>query len=187
MMARLPASIDEINALSQAAFIGLFGDVFEHSPWVAEAAWARRPWLSRQALQATMGSIVREASPERQLALIGAHPDLVGRAALAGTLSPASATEQTRAGLDPGRISPAEIERFTMANHAYRARFAMPFVICAREHSKATILAALEQRLEHERATEISTALAEIEKIAGYRLADLVAAESLASPPARPA
>jgi 2-oxo-4-hydroxy-4-carboxy-5-ureidoimidazoline decarboxylase len=170
---RLPLAA--VNALSAEAFVDRFGGVFEHSPWVAEGAADRRPWATLADLHRAMCAVVRGAAREQQLALIRAHPDLVGRAALAGTLTRESTAEQRAAGLDPGALTPEEIARFRDGNAAYRGRFGFPFVICAREHSKAAILAALETRLANDREEEIAVALAEIEKIARLRLADLVA------------
>ncbi|HYO29261.1 MAG TPA: 2-oxo-4-hydroxy-4-carboxy-5-ureidoimidazoline decarboxylase, partial [Thermomicrobiales bacterium] len=173
-------SIDQVNALPRPVFVAAFGGVFEHSPWVAEGAWERRPWRSLPELHAAMCATVREAGVERQLALIRSHPDLVGRAALAGTLTRASSAEQAAAGLDPGRLAPDEVARFAEANAAYQARFGFPFVVCARENAKEAILAGMADRLGNAPEAEIATALGEIEKIAWYRLADLVAAEPAA-------
>ena len=114
------------------------------------------------------------AGEERQLALIRAHPDLAGRAALAGQLTRESQAEQRAAGLEATALDPAEIARFESANFDYRAKFGMPFVICAREHQRSSILDALAARSQNERATEIQTALDEIGKIAWHRLTDLV-------------
>ena len=168
-------SIDQVNALPRPVFVAAFGGVFEHSPWVADGAWERRPWRSLRELHAAMCATVREAGVERQLALIRAHPDLVGRAALAGTLTRASSAEQAAAGLDPGRLSADEVARFAEANAAYQARFDFPFVVCARENAKEAILAGMAERLGNAPEAEITTALGEIERIAWYRLADLVA------------
>ncbi len=168
-------AIGEINALDRDAFVERLGSVFENSPWIAATAWPLRPFSSRQALHRAMCDIVDRASPDDQLALIQAHPDLVGQAALAGRLTRASTAEQAAAGLDLDRLTPEERAAFATNNHAYRERFGFPFVICARENKKAAILAGFAARLEHDRAEEIGIALAEIAKIAHYRLVDLVA------------
>jgi len=107
---------------------------------------------------------------DKQLALIRAHPDLVGRAALAGTLTAASNQEQASAGLN--QLTPEEIATFQEYNAAYQNKFGFPFVICARLNRKEAILAGFERRLPQARDQEIATALAEIYKIAGFRLAD---------------
>jgi OHCU decarboxylase len=115
-----------------------------------------------------MVAIVRDAPNDAQVALIAAHPDLAGRVAREGRLTAASSSEQAGAGLDA--LTPEEIATFDSANGAYRERFGFPFVICARENTKASILAALAQRVRNDRATEIATALAEIAKIAWLRI-----------------
>jgi OHCU decarboxylase len=114
------------------------------------------------------------APRERQLALIRAHPDLAGRAAVAGELTAESEREQASAGLD--RLTPEEYEDFQRLNSAYRDKFGFPFVVCVREHSKETILASAAARLGHSRPEEVETALGEIARIARLRLADLVEA-----------
>ena len=109
---------------------------------------------------------------DRQVALIQAHPDLAGKAAIAGELTAELAREQSSAGLS--RLAPEQFATFTRLNQAYRERFGFPFVICAREHSAAGILEHFATRLEHPRDQEIATALGEIAKIARLRLLDAV-------------
>ncbi|MBX3566037.1 MAG: 2-oxo-4-hydroxy-4-carboxy-5-ureidoimidazoline decarboxylase [Sphingomonas sp.] len=134
--------------------------LFEHSPWVEERAASR----SHADLMAAMYA----ASSEEQLALIRAHPELAGKAAVDGTLTQASAAEQASAGLD--RLTRAEFERFHTLNAAYREKFGMPFIICVRLTDKAGILAAMEHRLGNDRDTEIATALEQIGEIVRLRL-----------------
>jgi OHCU decarboxylase len=165
-------SIAALNAADRAAFVAAVGFAFEHSPWIAEAAWERRPFADLAALHAALVSVVAAAPAERQIALIAAHPDLAGRVAREGRLTAASRGEQAAAGLD--RLTPEQRARFDAANAAYRARFGFPFVICAREHDTASILAALERRAGASREAEIATALGEIAKIARLRLGDAV-------------
>lgn len=172
-----PWAIAEINGLDRDAFVARFGGLFEGSPWIAAETWPARPFSSVEALHAVLCRTMRAADSERQVALIRAHPDLVGRAALAGTLTRASTGEQSAAGLDPGRLSEDEVRAFTAYNTAYRERFGFPFVICAREHTKRSILNGFAARLENSRETELATALGEVEKIAWYRLVDLVHGE----------
>jgi len=167
----------QINALPRADFVATFGGIFEHSPWVADAAWEQRPWDSLRTMHAAMCAVVGAADSVRQLALIRAHPDLVGRAALAGSLTRSSTAEQVAAGLDPGRLSPLEIARFAEATAAYQERFGFPFVVCARANTKDAILLGFSTRLGNTPEAEVATALSEIEKIAWFRLAVLVAAE----------
>jgi 2-oxo-4-hydroxy-4-carboxy-5-ureidoimidazoline decarboxylase len=171
----------EIDDLDREAFVERLGFLFEGSPWVAAAGWESRPWGTREALHRALCAVVAGAGEERQLALIRAHPDLVGKAALAGTLTRESTAEQRAAGLDPDALTPDEIDRFAAANAAYTARFGFPFVICARENRKASILAGLDARVGNDRETEIATALREIERIAWHRLADVVADNDVSS------
>lgn len=151
--------------LDDAAFVARYRELFEHSPWVVERAARRRPF---QDVYRGLMQVVHDASPDDQVALIRAHPELAGKAAIDRTLTAASAAEQASAGLD--RLSEDEFKRFHALNQAYRQRFGFPFVICVRLHDKAGILAALEQRLDASRDAEIATALAEIGKIVHLRL-----------------
>jgi OHCU decarboxylase len=154
-----------------ADFVERYGPLFEHSPWVAECGWEKRPFTDRDDLHAKLCEAMYEAPREQQLDLIRAHPDLAGRAAIEGTLTPDSAREQSSAGLD--RLSAEQYEAFTRTNTAYRERFGFPFVVCVREHDKASILATAEARLQHDPEQEVRTALDEIAKIARLRLQDL--------------
>ena len=138
---------------------------FEHSPWVEARADARPSSGDRHA---DLMAVVREASPDEQLALIRAHPELAGKAAVDGSLTRASAAEQASAGLD--RLTQAEFDRFHALNAAYRERFGFPFIICVRLTDKAGILAAMERRLANDRETEIATALGQIGEIVRLRL-----------------
>jgi 2-oxo-4-hydroxy-4-carboxy-5-ureidoimidazoline decarboxylase len=165
-------SISQINALSAAEFTSVFGPVFEHSPWIAEATADQRPVAGFEKLHAKLCETVRTAPVEKQLALIEAHPDLVGRAAPAGTLTSESTKEQATAGLN--NLTSAEIALFQKQNSAYREKFGFPFIICARLNKKDAILAGFERRLQNTREVEIKTALEEIFKIAELRLRDLV-------------
>ena len=140
--------------------------LFEHSPWIEERAASRR--------HADLMAVVHAATRDEQLALIRAHPELAGKAAIDRTLTEASAAEQASAGLD--RLTPTEFERFHALNTAYRARFGFPFIICVRLTDKAGILAAMEQRLANDREAEIATALRQIGEIVRLRLADEAAA-----------
>jgi 2-oxo-4-hydroxy-4-carboxy-5-ureidoimidazoline decarboxylase len=150
------------------AFVATYGPLFEHSPWVAEDAYERGPYADRAALEAGLAETMYAAPRERQVALVRAHPDLAGKAAIDGSLTPDSAREQASAGLD--RLSPGEYEALTAANAAYREKFGFPFVICVRDHDKASILAAAQQRLGNDPGTELRTALREIARIAHHRL-----------------
>lgn len=168
----MPAALAELNACDAARFVAVCGPLYEHSPWVAERAFSCRPFASREALHEALVAAVHAATPDEQLALIRAHPDLVGRLAREGRLTAASTGEQAAAGLD--RLTPDEVAAFERYNAAYRDRFDFPFVICAREHRKEAILAAFPARLEHTPEQEKATALAEIGRIGWLRLLDAV-------------
>ena len=161
-----------LNALDEEAFTATVGPVFEDSPWLARAAARRRPFASLDALEAALFDELRGAGVERQTALIAAHPDLAGRLAREGRLTPASRAEQRGAGLDT--LTDDERARFDRLNAAYRTRFNFPFVICVRAQTKHSILEAMERRVQHTREDEIATALDEIGAIARLRLHDLV-------------
>ncbi|TYC89203.1 2-oxo-4-hydroxy-4-carboxy-5-ureidoimidazoline decarboxylase [Novosphingobium sp. BW1] len=144
------------------------GALFEHSLWV-EARADAAPTLGDR--HADLMAVVHAASRDEQLALIRAHPELAGKAAIDRTLTQASASEQASAGLD--RLTPAEYEEFHALNAAYRERFDFPFIICVRLTDKAGILAAMRARLANDRETEIATALLQIGEIVRLRLEDL--------------
>lgn len=161
-----------LNQMGQADFVALMGGVYEESPWIAEAAWEARPFASLRQLHQAMERVVANAGTSRQLDLIRAHPDLVGRAAREGRLTAASTKEQAGAGLH--NLDHREIGLFEEYNAAYHENFGFPFVICARENKKESILTAFPVRLQNPRDREIATALAEISKIAWFRLVDMV-------------
>ena len=161
----------QINHFSHAEFVRVIGPVFENSPWIAETTWSKKPFASVEALHAVFCETVKSAGEEKQLAMICAHPDLVGKLALVGQLTKESVNEQASAGL--GKLSPEEIELFQKNNAVYKQKFGFPFVICARLNKTAAILAGFEQRLENSQGQEIQTALEEIFKIAELRLRDL--------------
>ncbi|WP_206244001.1 2-oxo-4-hydroxy-4-carboxy-5-ureidoimidazoline decarboxylase [Novosphingobium terrae] len=161
-------SLNAINALPTDAFVARYGALFEHSPWVAERAAALRPFAD---LHGGLMQALEAASAEEKLALIRAHPELAGKAAIDKTLTQASTAEQASAGLD--RLTPEEFARFHDLNAAYRTAHDMPFIICVRLTDKAGILAAMEARAANDTQTEVATALAEIGKIVKLRLEDM--------------
>ncbi len=171
-MIKRQLKLQEINALDQEGFVSALGGVFEGPPWIVTEAWQARPFASVEELHRALCAVMYHAPRERQIALIRDHPDLVGRAALAGTLTPESSSEQASAGLD--RLSPEEIATFTRLNQEYHERFGFPFVICVRENKKEGILTGFTARLNNTREQEIRTALDEIAKICSLRLRDLV-------------
>jgi OHCU decarboxylase len=161
--------------------VDLLGHLFEHSPWVIAETWDQRPFGTIADLHHALCATMKAASGARKLSLIGAHPDLVGRAALAGTLTPSSKQEQAAAGLGSDNLSEDEIAAFSTANAAYTERFGFPFVICARENRKSRILEGFDERLTHDRDTEIATALEQIARIAWYRLVGVVDDDNVSS------
>lgn len=161
-----------LERADRAAFVAALGGVFEHSPWIAEAAWERRPFGSRAALHRVMVGIVRAAGRERQLALIRGHPELGGAAALAGTLSDASNREQGSAGL--GTAGAEELARLRELNRRYRETFGFPFVMAVKGRASADIVAAFGERLAQPQEVEFERALQEIARIAELRLEALV-------------
>jgi 2-oxo-4-hydroxy-4-carboxy-5-ureidoimidazoline decarboxylase len=165
-------SLPEINSLDRSAFTAMLGHLFEHSPWIAEQTWARRPFRDTAHLHAELCATMRAASRDQHAALIRAHPDLAGRLARQKQLTAESTREQASAGLD--RLSDAELAEFEKLNRSYRARFRFPFIICARLNAKDAILSAMKARLENPLETEFATALAEIEKIARLRLDEVL-------------
>lgn len=169
-MARL--TVAQVNALDRAGFVAAFGCVAEHSPWVAEAAADAGPFASLTALHAALVAAIAAAGPERRLELLRAHPDLAGRAALAGELTAASSGEQAAAGLD--RLTGEEFARFGEMNRHYRERFGFPFVMAVRHADKHRILAAFAHRLRNDPAREAEEAVGEVAKIVWLRLLDLV-------------
>lgn len=167
-------SLDELNEAGTADFVAALGDIYEHSPWVAEAVASLRPFARLADLAEAMAAAVRAVDPERQLALIRLHPDLAGKAARAGALTADSTAEQASAGLD--RLSEAEFADFHRLNDAYRARFASPFIVCVRRHSKGSILRQFERRLGNSPQAERANTLSEIFRIAALRLDQRVTA-----------
>ncbi len=161
-------NLAELNALSREEFTLVVGPVFEHSPWVAERTSTQRPFATRADMHASLCETVRKASDLEKMALLRAHPDLVGRAVLTSE----SKTEQASAGLE--HLSAEEVQLFEAHNREYQERFGFPFIICARLNKKDAILRAFPERLQNSREKEIETALREIYKIAELRLRDLV-------------
>ena len=155
--------------MSTQAFVDRFGGIYEHSPWVAEcAASVLGEDAGIEEIARIMADCVDNASHERRLELIRAHPDLAGRAQVAGELTEESTVEQSSAGLD--RCTPEEFASFQRLNDAYREKFRFPFVMAVRESSRAEILDAFEKRLENDYDMEFETALIEIHRIARLRL-----------------
>jgi 2-oxo-4-hydroxy-4-carboxy-5-ureidoimidazoline decarboxylase len=161
-------SLSQLNALRDADFIAALADIYEHSPWVAQAASVQRPFATLAALHQAMTAAVLAAPLETKHTLIKAHPDLAGKAARAGKLTADSTQEQASVGLD--RLSEQEFVRFHRLNDDYRAKFGIPFIVCVRRHSKDSILREFERRIAQDGADEFETALNEIFRIAALRL-----------------
>lgn len=165
-------TLERLNTLNQSDFVAALGGIFEGPPWIVSEAWATRPFSSVDALYAALCQVMYSAPIERKVALIQAHPDLVGRAARAGTLGPASTAEQAAAGLN--ELTADEIATFARLNAEYQQRFGFPFVICARENKKESILAGFAARMRNTREQEIAAALDEIARICRLRLLDTI-------------
>lgn len=171
MTSTKPWTLDGLNECSRNGFVAALGAVFEHAPWVAEAAFGQRPFATVAAVHKAMADALRQADAERQLSVIRAHPELGSRLARAD-LTTASQAEQGSLGLD--RLSEAEFDRFTEFNATYRARFGFPFIICVRRHTRDSILRQFAGRLGNNEATERAAALDEIALITRLRLVEML-------------
>lgn len=167
-------ALERINRMDRNAFLDAFGEVYEHSPWVAERALARRPFPSLDALAGAMQAVVTGSPREAQLALIRAHPELTGREAVSGRRMTQPPGEQSRLRLD--KLSRAEFERLARLNRRYRERHRFPCVIALRLHrSRDTVYAEFERRTGNDTESEIALALEQIGHIARGRLENLAA------------
>jgi 2-oxo-4-hydroxy-4-carboxy-5-ureidoimidazoline decarboxylase len=160
-------TVGELNMLDRSGFIEALGWVFEQSPWVAERAWAARPFADPDALHDAMTEQVERAADAEKLALLRAHPDLGARA----RLSPASSEEQAGAGLDT--LTSGESERLHSLNAAYGSRFGFPFLLAVKGGTKHDVLRALQARMEAAPEDEYREALRQVCRIARFRLADI--------------
>jgi beta-ureidopropionase / N-carbamoyl-L-amino-acid hydrolase len=161
-----------LNAMPADEFVMALGGLFEHSPWVPEGAAAARPFPNVLAMHGALCDVVRKAGEARQLALIRAHPELAGRAAVRGELTAASTREQAGAGLS--QCTREQFQSLNRLNTAYNERFGFPFIVAVKGHTPDTVIAAMTNRLRNDAATERETALNQIYRIARFRLADLV-------------
>lgn len=158
---------EEVNQMNRKEFIQKVGWVFEHSPWVASAAWENIPFESHEHLLQTMIDIVQNAEKSMQLALLREHPDLGTRL----QMSEISKKEQAGAGLN--QLSKEELEEFVSLNRCYVQKFKFPFILAVKGQSKESILAAMKQRVNNSYNEEFNIALLEVYKIAGFRLNDI--------------
>ena len=157
--------------MARDEFVAAYGGIFEHSPWVAEDAFALELGPAHDSavgLHNALCRAFRRADPARRLDVLRAHPDLAGKLAAAKRLTASSAREQASAGLDA--LTDEERAAFTELNDAYAARHGFPFIIAVRDHDKAGILAAFRRRIEHDRETEFAEACRQVERIARLRL-----------------
>ncbi len=161
-------TIAQLNALSRDQFVEAIGWVFEHSPWVAEGAWPRRPFRDVDELHRVMMAVVTDADREHQAALLRAHPDLGAGA----RMSDASVGEQAGAGLD--RLTPDDFARLQRLNAAYREKFGFPFLLAVKGSTSQQILAALDERLPRAADEEFAEALRQVYRIARFRLEELI-------------
>lgn len=173
-MKAMQTTLDQLNVMPADAFVTVLAGVFEHSPWVAEIAAQQRPFASIDALHAAMSQAVERAGGEKQLALINAHPELAGKAAVRGELTAESTREQSGAGLD--LCTQEEFDKLQSLNAAYREKFGFPFILAVRGYDRHGIIANFEKRVNHDRAEELRTSLDQIYRIARFRLNDLIAA-----------
>ena len=161
-------TLADVNAMDLGRFAAAFGDVAEHSPWVAKAAAAQRPYATRDAMIAAFEKALHAASHDMQLLLIRAHPDLAGRAKLTAD----STNEQKSAGLDT--LSADEFARFTELNDVYKTRFGFPFIFAVKGATKHQILESFEKRIHNSRQDEFDMALTQVMRIFRFRIEDRV-------------
>ena len=168
-------ALSDLNTCSKADFVAALANIFEHSPWVAEQAASMRPFAGVTALFAAMKAAVDRAAPETRLTLIKGHPDLANKTQRAAGLTAESTAEQDGLGLD--RLSDAEFEAFDRLNNAYRAKFGFPYIVCARRHTRDSVLRDFERRLPNDAAAEMRKSVEEICRIAALRVDQLVASD----------
>lgn len=167
-------TLADLNGMDEAQFVRTLGGVFEHSPWVAQRAYAQRPFASVAALHAAMNGVVAGAPVAEQLALLRAHPELAGKAAIRGELTADSTSEQGGAGLTS--CTREEFERLTELNRRYNAKFGFPFILAVKGYDRAGVIREFARRVEHDRAQELAECLAQVARITRFRLDALVVA-----------
>ncbi len=166
-----PMPITRPSEMDRDTFVAEFGGIFEHSPWIAEGAHRRELGPTHDTalgVHQALARIFRTAPAEKRLGVLTAHPDLAGKLAQAKRLTAESTAEQASVGLN--ELTDAERDNFTRLNDAYTAKFGFPFIIAVRDNTKASIMAAFERRIAHDRATEFAEACAQVERIAELRL-----------------
>jgi 2-oxo-4-hydroxy-4-carboxy-5-ureidoimidazoline decarboxylase len=173
----MTVALTDLNRMDLAAFAAAVGDAFELAPWVAEAAHAKRPFATVADLHLAMMAAVHAASRAAQVAFLGQHPDLAGKAARAGAVTEESKHEQASVGLDT--LSEEEFARFHRLNDAYKERFGFPFIVCVRRHTRSSILRQFESRLQNDEGQEFAAAVQEVFYITRLRIAAKVTGEGV--------
>ncbi|RYY72707.1 MAG: 2-oxo-4-hydroxy-4-carboxy-5-ureidoimidazoline decarboxylase, partial [Comamonadaceae bacterium] len=171
----MPLTLAQINAAPADEAARLLDGLYEHSPWIAQAALAQRPFRSLAHLKHAMASIVREAGVDRQLALLRAHPELAGKAMVSRSLTAESSNEQGKAGLTD--CTPEEFEKIQRLNTAYNQRFGFPFILAVRGPrgtglSRAQIIETFERRLANPVDFEREECLRNVHRVVEIRLND---------------
>lgn len=175
-MNAMQTTLTQLNAMSADAFVATLAGIFEHSPWVAESVAGERPFPSIDALYGAMCRVVDAAGETAQLALINAHPELAGKAAVRGELTDESTREQSGAGLN--QCSPEEFARLQALNAQYREKFGFPFILAVRGYDRAGIIENFEARVSNSRDAELRESLRQIYRIARLRLDELIDANA---------
>ncbi len=163
------------SQMGRDEFVSAYGGIFEHSAWIAERAYDLELGVAHDTaggLHNALTRMFRSASTEERLGVLTAHPDLAGKLAQAKRLTQESTSEQASAGLDA--LTDEERATFTELNQRYTEKFGFPFIIAVRDHDKASILNAFERRIEQDRETEFAEACRQVERIAEFRLRDVL-------------
>jgi 2-oxo-4-hydroxy-4-carboxy-5-ureidoimidazoline decarboxylase len=161
-------SLERLNQAEKRTFVDVLGSVYENSPWVAERTWSERPFSSVGELQETMERTVEDASREKKLELLRAHPDLGENT----EMTDASEEEQASAGLDD--LSPELYDAFQRLNEEYQSKFGFPFIVSVKDERAEAIKEAMDGRVENSKSDEFCTALNEVHEIAEIRLKELL-------------
>jgi 2-oxo-4-hydroxy-4-carboxy-5-ureidoimidazoline decarboxylase len=165
-------TIADLNRLDQAQFVAALANIYEHSPWVPERAWPRRPFANIDDLHAAMAAVVAAAGKDEQLALIRAHPELAGKAMAGRALTAASAIEQSGAGLT--HCTPDELAHLRELNTRYNEKFGFPFILAVKGYDRAGVIAEFVRRVDNGAADEFAESLRQIDKIARLRLEEQI-------------
>ncbi|CAG2127740.1 2-oxo-4-hydroxy-4-carboxy-5-ureidoimidazoline decarboxylase [Cupriavidus plantarum] len=165
-------TIAALNAMPEAEFVRVLGGIYEHSPWFAEAAARKRPFADLASLAAALREAVDASGRDAQLALVRAHPELAGKAAVRGELTDESTREQSGAGLN--LCTPEEFERLQQLNADYNRKFGFPFILAVRGYDRHGIIAEFARRIDNAPDVELQTCINQIHRIAQFRLDDLV-------------